>query len=318
MSKPVFRFNKKTLRYERVRFSVWRALGSFVSYLGFGILFFVGLNVLQNLLIETNEEKSLRQENDSMVTYHASLASQLAESKVLLDELKRQEAALYQELFEAPQEKSAEAAEELPDLDDKMSDQIQYLQNLSAKIKSKALSNNHWFADRIEIGKEDVSKLFNLPSGFPVQGINEQNLISGFGIRINPFHKGKYHHDGVDLGFTKGTEVLAAGNGRVLSFSRSTLNAGLGNYIDIDHGNGIISRYAHLQDVFVTWGQKITKGDKIGTVGSSGGSAAPHLHFEILQNGKNVNPMTYLVEGLDAKTFTQLINKSKKLNQSLD
>jgi murein DD-endopeptidase MepM/ murein hydrolase activator NlpD len=317
MPRSEFRFNKKTLRYERVRFSIWRLLGSFIAYAGFGILFFAGLNLLQNLVIETDEESALKEENEKLITYQASIASQLAESKNILRALKEQEANLYQELFEAPQEKQSISSETMPS-NAEMGDQISYLQQLSEKVKEKASNQNHLFATYIDIQKEDVSKLFNLPSAHPIQGITPDNLISGFGIRINPFHKGKYQHDGIDLGFTKGTEVLAAGNGKVLTFSRSTLNAGLGNYIDIDHGNGIVSRYAHLQDVNVSWGQKIVKGQKIGTVGSSGGSAAPHLHFEILKNGKNVNPMIYMVEGLDAKAHDQLISKSKKLNQSLD
>ncbi len=317
MPQPHYRYNRKTLRYERVRFSIWRFISSFVSYLCFGILFFFTLNVLQNLIIETDEERALKDENEKLVTYQASIASQLEESKKLLLALKNQEAELYEQLFEAPREKSKEAPQALPDPEN-MSAQIEYLQGISSKVKSEASSKNDLFATYIDIDKEDVPKLFNLPSAQPINGISSESLISGFGIRINPFHKGKYHHDGLDFGFPKGTEVTAAGNGKVLSFSITNLNAGLGNYIDIDHGNGIVSRYAHLQDVNVTWGQKIVKGQKIGTVGSSGGSAAPHLHFEILKNGKSVNPMIYMVDGIDAKAHEQLVNKSKKLNQSLD
>jgi murein DD-endopeptidase MepM/ murein hydrolase activator NlpD len=317
MPKPQFRFDKKTLRYERVRFSIWRLLGSFIAYLSFGCLFFLLLNILQNQVIETDLEKSLKEENESLITYKASLSSQLLESKNLLQTLQTQEASLYEELFEAPREISSANSEVMPNPND-MPGQISYLQNQSSRVKSKAIENNKLYGSNIAIEQGDIARLMNLPSASPVANMTPENLISGFGIRINPFHKGKYHHDGIDLSFTKGTEVMASGNGKVLSFSRSTLEAGLGNYIDIDHGNGIVSRYAHLQDVNVTWGQKITKGQKIGTVGSSGGSAAPHLHFEIMKNGKNVNPMIYLVEGLDAKEHDQLINKSKKLNQSLD
>lgn len=317
MPQPHFRYNKKTLRYERIRFSVWRFISSFVSYLSFGILFFFGLNVLQNLIIETDEEKNLKDENEKLITFQASIASQLEDSKNLLISLKNQESELYEQLFEAPREKNKEPEQSMPDPEN-MGAQIDYLQSLSAKVKAEASTKSDLFATYIDIEKEDVTNLFNLPSGQPVNRITTENLISGFGIRINPFHKGKYHHDGVDFGFPKGTEVVAAGNGKVLSFSLTNLNAGLGNYIDIDHGNGIISRYAHLQDVKVTWGQKIVKGQKIGTVGSTGGSAAPHLHFEILKNGKSVNPMIYMVDGIDAKTHEQLVNKSKKLNQSLD
>ncbi|MBS1951369.1 MAG: M23 family metallopeptidase [Cytophagales bacterium] len=318
MSKPHYRYNPKTLRYERIEFSVWRFLGSFISYLAFASFFFVTLNLLQNSLIETDLEKSLRQENNALVVYKASLIGQLNDSKSQLKDLQQKEAGLYQELFEATPEKSREETLSLPHPTDTEA-QLDYLQHWAQLTKNKSQKNNDLLSQYLNIDKSDLPLLFNLPSGQPIANITPDNLISGFGIRINPFHKAKYHHDGVDLSFTKGTDVVATGNGKVLNFSYSAISeGGLGNYIDIDHGNGIISRYAHLHDVNVSWGQKIKKGQKIGTVGSTGASAAPHLHYEIIKDGKPVNPMVYMVEAVSAEAHDQLTVKSKKLNQSLD
>jgi murein DD-endopeptidase MepM/ murein hydrolase activator NlpD len=170
----------------------------------------------------------------------------------------------------------------------------------------------------LSVDKSDLPVLKGLPSASPVKDLNEQNLVSGFGVRINPFHKGNYHHDGLDIALPKGTEVLATGDGRVVSINNSRVEAGFGNYIEIDHGNGFITRYAHLESIHVNWGQKISIGQVIGHSGSSGGSVAPHLHYEVLKLGVNLDQLYYLVKGIDAKQHQLLSIKSKTQNQSLD
>jgi murein DD-endopeptidase MepM/ murein hydrolase activator NlpD len=80
---------------------------------------------------------------------------------------------------------------------------------------------------------------------------NTDNLLSGFGMRVNPFHKGLYEHPGVDIAMPRGTEVIATASGTVIEIRKSDVQAGYGNYIEIDHGNGFITRYAHLEDIHV-------------------------------------------------------------------
>src|ERR1041385_3424401 len=104
MSQPQFRYNRKTLRYERVRFSVWRTTGAFIAYGCFGFAAFIGLNFVQNYFIETRIEKSLRSENKALTEYKVVLASQLEEANQSLSGLKTDEAKLHEQLFEAPPE----------------------------------------------------------------------------------------------------------------------------------------------------------------------------------------------------------------------
>ncbi|HEY0653514.1 MAG TPA: M23 family metallopeptidase, partial [Chryseosolibacter sp.] len=99
---------------------------------------------------------------------------------------------------------------------------------------------------------------------------------------------------------------------------KSDLQAGYGTFIDIDHGHGFVTRYAHLETTAVRLGQRIRKGAVIGTVGSSGGSVAPHLHFEILRKGKPVDPIHFMIEGVTSQAYEVLKLTSHKQNQSLD
>lgn len=322
MGNPQFRFNPRTLRYERVRFSFWRLLLSLISYAAFGFLFFIGLNLFQNFLIETKLEKSLTKENKALTEYKATLASQLIESNVLLGELKSEEAQLNEKLFEVPAEVTSVEPKNENQLvatgDGLFTDQVLKIEEHLNSLKEKAKSCNDFFGDRLHVKKSDVPILLNLPSIAPVTILVAENLVSGFGVRINPFHKGNYRHDGIDIALTKGAEVLSAGNGKVSYFSSSNLEAGFGNYIEIDHGNGVLTRYSHLEKISVTWGQKIKQGQVIGLSGSSGGSVAPHLHYEVIKNGKSLDPLSFMVEGITPAQHQQLALKSKVQNQSLD
>jgi len=322
MGNPQFRFNPKTLRYERVRFSPWRAVITVASYCVFGFLFFIGLNLLQNILIESKLEKSLTNENQALKEYKTVLTSQLSQSNVLLAELKTEETQLNERLFEVPAEVTSAGPKNVNQLvasgNDSFDQQISAIDEHLSVLNAKAKGYNQTFGDRLHVKKTDVPVLLGLPSIAPVKSLKEENLVSGFGIRINPFHKGNYRHDGIDIALPKGTEVLASGNGRVSYLSSSNLEAGFGNYVEIDHGNGLLTRYSHLEKISVRWGQKISQGQVIGLSGSSGGSVAPHLHYEVIKNGKSQDPLAYMVEGITSAQHQQLALKSKIQNQSLD
>lgn len=159
-------------------------------------------------------------------------------------------------------------------------------------------------AEAEEAESDKIAKeLYGTGSGYysgvmawPVPGF--YRISSPFGPRICPFH-GKENHSGIDIGrkadgtSINGAAIVAAGGGKVIwAGSRG----GYGNCVMIDHGNGVVTLYAHQQSggIKVSVGQKVDKGDRIGTVGSTGYSTGPHLHFEVRINGTPVNPMKYL------------------------
>ena len=111
------------------------------------------------------------------------------------------------------------------------------------------------------------------------------------GKRINPFTKKEEFHTGVDIATKKGTPVLSAADGMVTA---SEFNKQDGNRIVIDHGNGYSSAYHHLDSRGVKAGDKVTQGQKIGTVGETGVSMGPHLHFEIRLKGEPCNPIDFI------------------------
>lgn len=133
--------------------------------------------------------------------------------------------------------------------------------------------------------------LMAIPSRRPIQ---QARLGSLFGNRTDPFNKRLAFHSGVDFAQRSGTAVLAAAGGRVRFTGR---NGGYGNLLEIDHGNGLVTRYAHLSRFYVQAGDVVTPGQRVAAVGSTGRSTGPHLHFEVLNNDKFTDPQQFLMLG---------------------
>jgi len=138
--------------------------------------------------------------------------------------------------------------------------------------------------------------LASLPSRPPAKGW----LSSGFGLRVSPFHGNVVtRHNGVDIAADVGTPVHATADGVVAYAGRFGT---FGNYVRIDHGFGISTRYAHNSKLLVKKGQHVHRGDVISVVGSTGRSTGPHVHYEVLVHGQPVNPQNFFLEHLSDLT----------------
>ncbi len=132
-----------------------------------------------------------------------------------------------------------------------------------------------------------TSQFAFVPRSWPVRGI----FTSGFGYRRSPFTRKVSYHDGIDIAAPSGTKILAPADGKVVF---SEMRGGYGRMIELDHGFGIRTRYAHNRRLLVKKGDQVKAGDTIATVGSTGRSTGPHLHYEIRIDGISVDPMIYL------------------------
>lgn len=134
--------------------------------------------------------------------------------------------------------------------------------------------------------------LLDAPVRTPIAG--HPAVSSNFGNRTDPFLNRPAFHAGMDFRAATGTPVLSAANGTV-TFAGT--NGGYGQMVDVDHGNGLITRYAHLSRLFVSKGQTISGGEQIGLAGSTGRSTGPHLHFEVRRNGAAIDPGRFIDAG---------------------
>ena len=320
MAAPRYYYNEKTLRYERARTSINSILFTVSGVLLMGCLFLAGLLFLQNRIVTTPTEKALRDENKALKQHHNILSAKIDASKVKLASLVTREEDLTRKFFdvtttaEPPQASTSLLLQDRQGFDS----ELESLNKQYQKLLDRAWKTNSFFSNATSLKRDDLKPIMSFPGLVPIEKPNAELLVSGYGTRINPWHKGKFHHDGVDFAGTRGDNVFSAGDGTVSLLKRSELTAGFGNYIEVDHGKGFVTRYAHLGEIKVRQGQRVKKGQVLGLIGISGGSIAPHLHYEVLKNGHHIDPMRVLVEGISSNQFHLMAEAAARHNQTLD
>jgi len=130
-----------------------------------------------------------------------------------------------------------------------------------------------------------------VPKGWPV---HTGYITSNYGFRVHPIKHRRIFHQGIDYAAPRGTPIYAVADGLVTFVGRK---GGYGNIVEIRHVNGLVTRYAHNTKNLVSEGQRVRQGQKIATVGATGSATGPHVHFEVLKNGKHVNPARYAGNG---------------------
>lgn len=150
-----------------------------------------------------------------------------------------------------------------------------------------------------------VTAPISVPSIMPLQ---DAKLTSGYGMRTHPVLGGRRKHKGIDLAAPSGTPIYATADGII---DRAEWFSSYGLFVEIDHGAELETRYAHMSRLAVAEGQRVSKGDLIGYVGSTGRSTGPHLHYEVRVSGVAVNPIPYMVEAPVIQQLAELEEASE-------
>ena len=156
--------------------------------------------------------------------------------------------------------------------------------------------------------EEKIKRIACIPSILPLSKEDLTFISSYFGTRIEPFYNHQKPHFGLDFVAPIGTKIYTTGDGIVTlsKFSRK----GYGNEIIIDHSFGYSTRYAHLDEIFIKEGEKVKRGQLIGTLGNTGRSTGPHLHYEIRYNNKPINPIYYYSDEISNEEYERMLNNS--------
>jgi murein DD-endopeptidase MepM/ murein hydrolase activator NlpD len=168
------------------------------------------------------------------------------------------------------------------------------------------------FSDLLREADRHTSLMTHKPSIQPVSLKDFYWISSVFGMRMDPLYKRMAMHRGLDFAAEIGTPVYATGDG-VVKWTR-TARDGYGKEVVVDHGFGYTTRYGHLHEILVHTGQKIKRGNLIGTIGESGKSTGPHLHYEVRENGQARNPKHYYAEDLSPEQYLEIINLTEQVH----
>ncbi len=164
------------------------------------------------------------------------------------------------------------------------------IENMEQRVSLASESRN----EIIKKYNEDLRQLKHTPSIRPVLG---GRVTAIFGLRLDPFVDKYRPHEGIDISAPRGSDVYAAADGRVVEVQQKyEPNKGFGKYIIVDHGYGFQTRYAHLHKIMVSRGQRVKRYDIVGKVGDTGRSTGPHLHYEVIVDGKKRDPGKYIID----------------------
>jgi len=323
MPKTKYRFNAELLTFERYRRSVTAIV---IRIAGIVSTVFVGaflLYWLASSFFASPRERMLELELQKSNEQYALLNNRLKLIEEVVNDLEFRDENIYRTIFEAEPIPSSirDAGYGGVDRYNKLEGYSNSKMVISTtkqidKIAKKLyiLSKSFDEISKLASNKEDM--LASIPAIQPVKLSKRVVISSGFGYRVHPIYKVVKFHQGLDFLAPTGTPIFATGNGRVESTSRN--RSGYGNEIVISHGFGYKTLYAHCNTILVRPGQKVVRGEQIGTVGSTGLSTAPHLHYEVWLGKNKLNPVFFLHNDLKPDEFEEVLLKAEEANQTLD
>ena len=327
MGKEKFVFNRHTLSYERVRLSIKHRLIRIFGFTSAVIVAGMLFMTITNTFFPSQKEKALQREIEQMKIKYESVNGQLDMMSKVLSNLQDRDASVHRMMFGMdPIDQSVwnggigghESYRDLTKFQQSgelLVNTLEKADKLERQLVIQSLS-----LDTIQKMAERMNEMHSsLPAIKPVREdkLNRNvRSLSGFGMRIHPILKVRKMHTGLDFGAPRGTAVQVTGDGKVVEVTRD--NSGYGLHIIVDHGFGYKTLYGHMEKADVKVGQKVTRGQHIGTIGNSGRSTAPHLHYEVIYKEKKVNPIHYVIDGLTLEEYSELVEKASASNVSFD
>lgn len=310
-------FDKDNFRFSKERVSFWGVLRKFllffVTTLSMAVLYYA----VFALLFSTDEERRLRQENRMYEKEYPVLEQKERLLSDVVEGLQVRDDRIYEEIFHAP----------APNVDPGSS--LDYLVGIDSISDKDIVKRSAGRLKVLEARAADIEADFRRiigavqeegfavpPMANPLKQFSFAQVGASVGERVNPFYKVKIAHNGLDLIAASGEPVHAAADGVVEDVTKS--RKGLGNVVTINHGNGYRTRYAHLADIEVREGRNVKRGTKIGYVGMSGNSFAPHLHYEVLRDTLILDPVHHFFGSVSPEEYVNMLIMSASTGQSMD
>lgn len=306
----------RNLRFRRSTRTIWNVVKSVVKYAVATVSLAVVYYIAFALVFNTDAERRLIRENR---LYERTYRDMLERERLLSDViagLELKDNQIYEDIFhaEAPKLESLleddylSAVDSIPD-----SEMVRYVEGKVGKVSAGA--------DRVEMNFRRMLAAAARggalpPVSLPLDTMSFAQVGASTGQKVNPFYKVETAHNGLDLIAPQGDPVLAVADGTVTAVETS--HKGQGNVVEITHEGGYVTRYAHLSDIKVSRGQRVQRGRRIASVGISGNSFAPHLHFELLKDGEYLDPSAFLFAGVSPEGYMGMRLMASRTGQSLD
>lgn len=316
MSKKFLEFDAGSFRFGKVRVKVGKILLNALLYFVVTLSLAVLVYVLFALIFRTDVESRLRKE----IRMYEEMYPELQEKQELLKDaianLQYEDNEIYEEIFNS----NAPAADPMAGLSFMFaSDTIpdtrltSYTRDKSDKLLEQCARIDRSF-EKIFAALADTAMVLP-PMSLPVKDITYSQIGASIGRKMDPFYKAYVYHEGLDFILNRGTDVFASADGVVEDVSTSKH---FGKTLKIGHAGGYVSVYAHMETITVRKGQQVGRGQKVGTVGMTGKSFAPHLHYEIRKDGETMDPVHYIFASVPPTDYANMLFMAVNTMQSMD
>lgn len=318
-----YTFNQLTQSFEVLETSKLRRLLRFVliflAFLGVAFLF----AILLFTFFKSPKEKAQARELEYMRLQYEILNDRLDNMELLLTDMEQRDNNLYRVMFEADpipssvRRASFSDAERYADLYGYMNSGLvvnvaRKLDVIASQLYHESVSYDTLFA----LARNKSDMLAHIPAILPLKETDIKYISSFFGYRPDPIYKIEKFHSGIDFASALGTEAYATGDAVVYDVEHNEW--GYGNMVILDHGYGYRTRYAHLQRAVVHKGQIVKRGQVIGYIGSTGKATGVHLHYEVLKNDVQIDPINFFYQDLSPDEYNQILEQSTLPSQTMD
>ena len=314
--KQKYIFNHHTLRYEQFRLSLTKRIVRGVLVLlavaGGAFLF----AILLYTFFQSPTEKMQARELEYMKLQYDMLSDRLDNLEVLALDLEQRDNDLYRVMFDADPIPSRTRKSGFSNVNryEEMygylnSDQVVGVARKMDIIASQLYNQSVSYDEVFALARNKAEMLACVPAIFPLKESEIKYISSYFGYRPDPIYMITKFHSGIDFSANLGTEAYATGDGVVADVENNEW--GYGNMVIIDHGFGYKTRYAHLQKAKVRKGQKVKRGQLIGYIGNTGKTTGVHLHYEVLKNDVQIDPVNFFYNDLTPDEYEQILQQSQ-------
>ena len=290
-----------------------------LSVLGVAFLF----AILLFTFIKSPKEKAQARELEYMKLKYEILNDRLDDLEALMTDMEQRDNNLYRMMFEADPIPSQVRRSGFSDAD-RYADLYGYMNSdlvVSAARKMDVIASQLYnqsvsYDSLFVMARNKSDMLAHIPAIFPLKETEVKYISSYFGYRPDPIYKIEKFHSGMDFTAALGTEAYATGDGVVYDVERNEW--GYGNMVILDHGYGYKTRYAHLLKPAVRKGQKVKRGQVIGYIGATGKATGVHLHYEVLKNDDQIDPINFFYQDLTPDEYDLILQQSTLPTQTMD
>jgi len=311
MGKIFFHYNPETLTYERVYISLTQRIWIVFRQLIIGIVIGMILFGVASYTLDSPREQQIKKDNKLLLTQYEVLRRRIVENEKILSDLQQRDDHLYRAFFNAdpipesirrPGFGGTSRYESLMNMPNSELI-ISTTRNLDIMTKEIYVQSKS-YDELIELVKNKDERTKCIPAIVPISVQDKKQYSSGFCMRIHPIWGDWRMHTGIDITANAGSPIYATGNGVV---ELSSWYGEYGNCVIIDHGFGYKSLYGHCKDMLVKPGQRVTRGQKIATVGMTGAATGNHVHYEVLVKGKHDDPAKYFFMDLSQEDYNEVL-----------